>query len=332
MSWHHMSRTRLITAAGAVALATGPAVADAPQVVASIKPVHSLVAGVMEGVATPRLVVQGAGSPHTYSLRPSDARALDQAEVVFWVGPDLETFLEKPLQALASDAEVVALGETAGLLRLPTREGGLWERHAHEGHDEEHAYEGHDEGHREEHHPHAHGQIDMHLWLDPRNAQVMVEGIALALSEVDPGNAATYRGNAARLRERLAELDTALAEKLAPVQGRPFLVFHDGYHYLEHRYGLAAAGSITVDPERRPGARRLSEIHSGLDELDVACVFAEPQFEPALVETVVGGTKVRTGVLDPLGVDLEAGPSQYFQLLDQLAQSLVDCLGSAQSG
>lgn len=333
MSLRERLRGRLIVAPVAAGLALAPvsASAEAPRVVASIKPIHSLVAGVLEGVATPALVVQGAGSPHTYSLRPSDARALDEADVVFWIGPNLETFLEKPIRALSPDAEVVQLAEAESLTLLPTREGGIWEEHAAEhastaGHHDE----GHAQAHQDEHHAHAHGEFDMHLWLDPRNAEVMVGRIARVLTDADPDHAAIYQANAARLQAQLADLDAALAEKLAPVRDRPFLVFHDGYHYLEHRYGLAAAGAISVDPERRPGARRLGEIREHVEELDIACVFAEPQFEPALVETVVDGTDAKAAVLDPLGAGLDAGPAQYFELMNELADSLVACLGAAE--
>jgi zinc transport system substrate-binding protein len=302
----------------------------APAVVVSIKPIHSLVAGVMEGVGTPDLLIEGAGSPHSYALRPSQAMALDQAQVVFWVGEDLEAFLVRPLAALSDDALLVALHDVDGVRLLPTREGGMWAAngdedessgHAHEHEDEE----GHDEGH-------DHGALDMHLWLDPQNAAAMVDAIAATLSAADPAHAAAYGANAARMRAELASLDAELAAALAPVRERPFAVFHDAYQYFEDRYGLHAVGSITVDPQRAPGAGRLRDIRAGLEELDAACVFAEPQFRPALIETVVEGTGAGTGVLDPLGAELEAGPDQYALLLRALSGSLIECLGTPRSG
>ena len=310
-------------------------------VVVSIKPVHSLVAGVMEGLGEPVLLVQGAGSEHSYSLRPSQARALDQADVVFWMGETMETFLIKPLQALSGDAKVVALWQTPGLPLLPTREGGMWEEHDHgdehaeaheaegehaEAHEEE---SGHAEAHEEEH---AHGETDMHVWLDPGNAKVLVAAIATTLSDADPGNASTYQANAARLDQRLDELDRSLQGRLAAVADRPYVVFHDAYQYFEHRYGVRAVGAITINPTVRPGAQRLGAIRERLEHLDAACVFAEPQFEPALVETLIEGTSAGKGVLDPLGAAVEEGPDQYFGLMQGLADSLVQCLGTAQSG
>jgi zinc transport system substrate-binding protein len=312
-------------------------------VVASIKPVHSLVASVMEGVGEPTLLVKGTGSEHSYSLRPSEARALEQAEVVFWVGETMETFLLKPLRALAGNAKVIELSRTPRLTLLGTREGGMWEAHEHEGehpgadvergadHAGAHGNEGE---HAEVEHgaaDNAHGETDMHIWLDPGNAKVLAAAIASALGDADPSNTAVYQANAERLRQRLDELDRSLAHRLATVADRPYVVFHDGYQYFEHRYRVNAVGAITINPTVRPSAQRIGEIHERLEQLDAACVFAEPQFEPTLVDTVIEGTSAQTGVLDPLGAALDAGPTQYFQLMNGLADSLVSCLGTAKS-
>jgi zinc transport system substrate-binding protein len=313
------------------ALLPGPALAEI-DVVASIKPVHSLVAGVMAGIAEPVLLVKGASSPHGYSLRPSDARALDEAQVVFWIGENLETYLTKPLQALSAAAHVVPLSEAEGVRLLPAREGGVWEEHEQESGEGKRAHAEIDEAaheRAEQEAIHEHGRFDMHIWLDPHNADAMVNAIVAALSDADPPNASTYRENGGEVRRRLKQLDETLSAELAPVADRPFVVFHDAYQYLEERYGLDAVGTISVDPGRRPGARRLTRIQSSLSELDAACVFAEPQFEPALVDTVIEGTSARKGVLDPLGAALEPGPEQYFQLMYGLADSLTGCLGEA---
>jgi zinc transport system substrate-binding protein len=332
--------------------AGGPVAGAEIDVVASIKPVHSLVAGVMQGIGEPVLLVKGTGSEHSYNLRPSQARALEQAEVVFWVGETMETFLVKPLEALAGNAKVIELWQVPGLTLLATREGGMWEAHEHgddpagadaDHHKGEHADEHEDEGehaahegeHAEEHEAgadRAHGETDMHIWLDPGNAKVLAAAIATELADADPENAAIYRANAERLRQQLDELDRSLEDRLATVANRPYVVFHDAYQYFEHRYGVKAVGAITINPTVRPGAQRLGEIHERLERLDAACVFAEPQFEPTLVQTVIEGTNAQTGVLDPLGAGLDVGPDQYFQLMNSLADSLVNCLGTAKSG
>jgi zinc transport system substrate-binding protein len=313
-------RTSLLALAGTLIFSgtahMGTAMAADPvKVVASVKPIHSLVAGVMKGVAEPSLLVKGAASPHSFNLRPSDARALNQADLVFWVGEDLETFLAKPIQSLAGKAQPVALMEESGLTLLPTREGGAWEKHEDHGHE--------DHGHEDEH-----GTHDAHVWLDVDNARKMVATIAGKLSERDSANAARYQANAASLTERLTALDAELKTTLAPVKDRPFVVFHDAYHYLEDRYGLNAVGAITVSPDQRPSAQRLSQLRSKISSLDAACVFAEPQFEPTLVATVVEKTAAKRGTLDPLGAALDDGPELYFTLMRGMAASLVSCLKS----
>ena len=259
--------------------------------------------------------------------------------MVFWVGETMETFLVKPLHALAGDASVIELWRAPGLTLLPTREGGMWDAHEHGA---EYAGAEPTTGQLARRQArrrwstgaahHAHGETDMHIWLDPGNAKVLAAAIAAALGDADPSNAAIYQANAERLRQRLDELDRSLEDRLATVTDRPYVVFHDAYQYFEHRYGVKAVGAITINPTVRPSAQRLAEIRERLEQLDAACVFAEPQFEPTLVETVIEGTSAQTGVLDPLGAALDAGPDQYFQLMNGLADSLVDCLGTAKSG
>lgn len=353
-----MTRYRLGLAASTAFLILSPTLASAaPDVVVSIKPVHSLVASIMKGVGEPSLIVEGAASPHTYTLKPSNARALENADLIFWVGPGLEAFLEKPLEALPKDAKVVELEDADGLTKLPFREGGAFEGHDHgehakeggehahaeaeeDGHDHAHedghdhgaekaaASDGHDDhGHGDHaHDEHEHGGIDMHLWLDPTNAKAMAADIAKSLAEVDPSNKATYEANLTALNTEIDALDAEIAAQLKPVLEKPFIVFHDAYQYFEKRYGVRVAGSVTVSPETMPGAERLSSIHAKIEELGAACVFAEPQFEPKLIGVVTEGTKAKSGVLDPEGGALEAGPALYGQLMRNLATSMSTCL------
>ena len=302
------------------------ALATQPQIVTSIKPVHSLVAGVMQGVGEPLLLVSGGASPHDYSLKPSEARAIDQAQVVFWIGPDLESFLIRPLDNVKNKVRVVALLDAPGMTVLPLREGGAWEPHGHEhGHDE-HSHETPEDGDDHEH-EHVHqADHDPHVWLDPVNAIAMVRRIMTVLGEVDIAHHADYQRNGAALIERLDHLNQRLATELAPVRQQPYLVFHDAYQYFERRYDLDAIGSVTMSAERRPGAKRVADIQARIRDLQVRCVFSEPQFQPALVETIIAGSAARRGVLDPLGAELPPGPDAYFQLLQGLATSLRACL------
>jgi len=291
--------------------------AEEPQVVASIKPIHALVAGVMQGIGEPALLIEGGASPHDYSLRPSEVQLINRAQVVFWVGPELESFLQRPL----ANARVrsVELLETPGLNRLSIREGGPWEAHEH------HDAQGKG-NHEEDHGHHAHDGYDAHIWLDPRNAMAMVRQISTVLSELDLAHQAEYEQNSAALTERLEVLDQELMAQLAPVKEVSYFVFHDAYQYFEQRYTLNAVGSIVASPEQLTSARRVQEIRNLIRSDQARCVFSEPQFEPALVATLVEGTEAQRGVLDPLGTDLVAGPEAYFQLLHNLATSLRTCL------
>lgn len=307
--------------AAALALASAslvalPALADDLHVVASIKPIHSLVASVMQGVGEPALIVKGAASPHTYTMKPSDAAALAQANVVFWTGQDMEKFMEKPLASLSGKATAVALLETPAIITLKPREGGTFEPHEHEG--EAHA--------AADHHDHDEEETDPHFWLDPENGRAAVKVIAATLSAADPVHAAAYSENAARTDADLAALETKIAAELAPYKDKPFIVFHDAYQYFEKRFGLSATGSVTVSPEVQPGAARIAEIEKKIRTLGAVCIFSEPQFEPKLMETIAAGTKTFRGELDPEGASLTEGPALYPQLLQALADNLKECL------
>ena len=279
-------------------------------VVASVKPVHSLVSGVMEGIGRPDLIVKGAASPHTYSLRPSQARQLEDADLVFWMGHELESFLEQPLEAIATKAHIVELIDSSKLKKIKMREGGMFDAHAHDDHDE---HEGH-------------GEFDVHVWLDPENAKVLVNEIKLALIELDPVNASKYESNSNKMNMKLDQLIDEVSNKLESDKGKGYVVFHDAYQYFEQRFGMSAVGSITVSPEVVPGANRIRELKNKINELNAHCVFSEPQFEPKLVSTVVEGTQANTGVLDPLGASINDGPELYFTLIRNMADSLHECL------
>lgn len=281
--------------------------AEGPSVVASVKPLHSLVAGVMAGIGEPGLVVDGAASPHSFSLSPSSARMLGEADLIFWIGPQLETFLERPLSNLAGAAEVVRLIDAKGITLIQPE--GF--SHARNG---------------------AAGEIgpdqaaDAHIWLDPGNAAAMVETISTALARIDPENAADYRRNADMMRADLLALTNETQTKLGPVRGRPFIVFHDAYRYFEQRFDLASAGALTVNPEVMPGAARLAALRAKVEAAGAVCVFTEPQFNDRLVDVLIAGTPVRKAALDPLGAALEPGPGLYFRLLRGMTEAFQHCL------
>lgn len=304
----------LIPAQGGEAPKGGPHGGGALKVAASIKPIHSLVAGVMKGAGEPVLIVRGGASPHTHSLRPSGMRTLQNARLVFWVGAELEAFLQKPLANLSGGARAVALFRAGGMGR---RAGG---RDRAGGREDEHA------GEKPRSHGRGHGEADMHIWLDPVNARRMVDVIEAELSRADEARAALYRANASGLTEKLEALETEIRAMLAPVSGVPYIVFHDAYRHFESRFGLSPLGALTLSPGRSPGAKRLAAIRRKIRALGARCVFAEPQFTPRLVKMIVAGSGARVGTLDPLGADLKAGEEMYFSLMMGLASSLAGCL------
>ena len=279
-----------LAAALAFGLCAGHAAA-APRTVVTIGPVHALVAGTMAGVDRPALLLKGAASPHGYALKPSDMRALHDADLVFHVGGGLEEFLEPLLGEL--DGEVVALGGAEGVVRREVRDG---------------------------------GKADMHVWLDPLNAKAVVAAAARALSRADPANAPAYAANRRRLDRRLDALHAELEAALAGARGRPFLVLHDAYRHFEARYGLTGLGAVMPPPHTPPGARRVAEMREKVTAAGAACVFADPGPVSALAQTVAAGTPARLGVLDPLGAALPVGEEAYFTLMRELADSLASCL------
>lgn len=287
----------------------------APKVIASIVPVHSIVASVMGDTGAPELLLSGKNSEHTASLSPQQLSDLGQADVVFMIGSGLE---HKLAQVSGSDAvggrKFISLSEAAGIKTLPVRQGGTFEVHE-EPEGEEHG--DHDE---------AILKFDPHVWLDPENVKAMTNAVAADLSKADPDNAKTYEANAAAFVALLDQLMAAISADTKPIQNKPFIVFHDAYQYFEKRFGLTAVGSISDVSAAAPSARRLNEIRSKLEETKAVCVFREPQFDAKYVTVVLEGSQARQGVLDPIGSELTPGPKAYAELLTRLAKGARDCL------
>ena len=303
-----MRLTKLLPAV-LVAASTAPAAAEAPKVAVSIAPIHSLAAAVMADAGDPTLIIDPRQSEHTFQLKPSHARILAESRLVIWVGPALEPMFERTIGALPKGARVLTLTRIRGLALLPRRIGLDWDRDRDGDHDHG-----------------AAGLFDPHVWLDPDNARLIVEVIRDALVELDPPNAYLYTRNAARTASAIQDLDRTLRAALAPLKGRRFVVFHDGYQYFERHYDFVASGAIELSPEAPPGARRLTDLRERIRGGDIACVFAEPQFSPALVQTVTEGLPVRTATLDALGFGYAPGPALWFDVMRGLARSLAGCL------
>ncbi len=321
----------------------------APRVVADITPVHSLVAQVMAGVGEPALVIQRGASPHSYALRPSEAAALERADVVFWMGEELTPWLDGALGNLAADAEQVALLHAPETIRYAFRDRVLNEatghhdgdehdhghdehdHHEHDHHDHHDQHDDHDDHGHDTHaqHDHAHDGVDPHAWLDPVNARYWLSVIATTLAAQDPANADQYQANAAAAQADIDTLINQTGQALSPVADVPFIVFHDAYQYLERRFELNTVGAISLSDARDPSPSHIADIRAIVAEEQARCVFAEPQFNPDLVETVLNGTQAQTGVIDPLGSDIATGPDFYANWMRAMTKSLLDCLGSS---
>ena len=346
-----MSR-KLLTLSLTATLMGGTVFADAPRVAVDIAPVHSLVTRVMEGVGTPDLIIQAGASPHEYSLRPSEAAALQDANLVFWIGAGLTPWLADTIETLAPNANVTELLEADGTIELEFREGALFEAHDdHKEDDDDHADEAHDD-HEEESHDdhddekadhddhsdddhddeeaghdeHEHGNHDPHAWLSPQNAMTWMNVIAGQLSAADPDNAGAYFANAAVGRAEIKVLIGEVTAMLEPVRDGRFIVFHDAYQYFETDFNFPASGAISISDASDPSPARIAEIQDRIAEQGIDCVLAEPQFNPGLVATVLEGSNAQTGILDPLGSDLKPGSALYPQLIRNLSTALAGCM------
>ena len=311
------------------------------KVVTSIKPIHSLASYLMDGIGKPELIVDGYASPHGFSMKPSHAKMLQNADLIFWVGEDLENFLEKPLKSIAKKAEKIELIEIKGLNVLKFRERNIFDEHDHDdhGHDDhgkkeddhdDHDHDDHgkkeehdDHDDHDEHEGHAHGEFDPHIWLDTMNAKAMLNEMGEHLIENDPKNEAKYKSN---LDKALKDIDKLTIEVMTELNNSvSSIVFHDAYQYFEKRFNVNVLGAFTVNTDVMPGAEQLAEIREIIEHDKVACVFSEPQFNPDIINAVAKDMKIKTGVLDPLGATLDSGKDLYFKLIRNMSASFKGC-------
>ncbi len=360
-------KTSFATASGLglmASLLSSAALAEVPQVATDIAPVHSLVAMVMGDLGTPAMIVRPEASPHGYAMRPSEAQALNDADLVVWIGEALTPWLEGPLDNLAGGAQHLELLSVEGTVLHDYREGATFaahdhvhgdedhgeEDHAHDdddhdGHDhDDHDHEAHD--HDEHDHDHDHDEVteddhnhdhaaegddhdhagtDSHAWLDPANARLWLGAIAAELSALDPDNAATYAANAAASQARIQALEDSLQADLEPLRDMRFVVFHDAYQYFERRFGLSAASAISLSDASTPSAGRIAELQEAVSAMGAVCVFSEPQFNADLIGAVFADT-VTVRTLDPLGFAATPGPDLYPQILEAMAAEFTGCL------
>jgi zinc transport system substrate-binding protein len=292
------------------------------KVVTSIKPIHSLASYLMDGVGKPDLIADGYASPHAFAMKPSHAKMLQNADLIFWVGEDLESFLEKPLNSVAKKAEKIELMEIKGLNKLEFRERNIFEERDDHGHDE-HKEHGHKEDKHDDHQGHAHGEHDPHIWLDPMNAKVILSEMAEHLIENDQKNEAKYKENLKKAHKDLDKLTKKVKSELE--KDFKSIVFHDAYQYFEKRFDINILGAFTVNPDVMPGAEQLAKIREVIEHDKVSCIFSEPQFNPDIIKAVAKDTNVETGVIDPLGATLNPGKDLYFDLIENMSKSFKGC-------
>ncbi len=293
------------------------------KVVTSIKPIHSLASYIMDGVGSPDVIVDGYSSPHSFQLKPSHAKMLENADIIFWIGEGLENFLEKPLDTISKKAKKIEFLDVKGIKKLKFREKNIFDEHDHDEHKHEEDEHKHEEDEHDGHDDHGHGEYDPHIWLDPENAKLMVKVITKELSELDSKNASIYEKNS---KKALSDLDKLIKKvKKDTNKDLRFVAFHDAYHYYEDRFGINLLGALTVNPDVLPGAEQLAEIREVIEHEKVNCIFSEPQFNPDIIKSIAKDTGIKTGVLDPLGANLDKGKNLYFDLIKNISTSLKGC-------
>lgn len=296
-------------------LMAGPLSSASAAVVTSIRPLGFIASAIADGVTPTEVLLPDGASPHDFALRPSDIQRLRSADLVLWVGPDMEAFLTKALVPISADRKL-AISELPAVKPLLMK--------GEDGDDHDHAGEAHN--HADDDHGHHHGEYNMHVWLSPEVAKVTAIAIHDRLLELMPQNKDKLDANLRQFENLLTQTDKNVGNMLTPVQGKGYFVFHDAYGYFEKHYGLSPLGHFTVNPEIQPGAQRLHQIRTQLVEQKAVCVFAEPQFRPAVINAVAKGTKVRSGTLDPLGIGIALGKDSYGKFLTALSNQYVSCL------
>ncbi|MEX2979300.1 zinc ABC transporter substrate-binding protein ZnuA [Serratia fonticola] len=286
-------------------------------VVTSIRPLGFIASAIADGVTPTEILLPDGASPHDFALRPSDIQRLRSADLVLWVGPDMEAFLTKSLTQLPANKQL-AISELPAVQPLLMK--------GDDDHDHDHAAEAHSHADGDDGHDHHHGDYNMHVWLSPEVAKVTAIAIHDRLLELMPQKKDKLDANLRQFEDQLAQTDKNLVKMLTPVQGKGYFVFHDAYGYFEKHFGLSPLGHFTVNPEIQPGAQRLHQIRTQLVEQKAVCVFAEPQFRPAVINAVAKGTNVRSGTLDPLGTGIELGKDSYGNFLTALSKQYVSCL------
>ncbi|MBI6547296.1 zinc ABC transporter substrate-binding protein ZnuA [Xenorhabdus lircayensis] len=297
------------------ALVAGVNCSAQADVVTTIRPLGFIAAAIADGVTNTQVLLPDGASPHDYALRPLDVRKINQADLVVWIGPDMETFLAKPIAKIERNKQLALAGLSTikpFLLKNSEDDNDLSESNQHK--------------HETDHELHHHGEYNMHVWLSPEIAEKAAQAIYDQLVEQYPQQKQQLEVNLRKFNGQLAQTDKNIASILKPVREQGYFVFHDAYGYFEKHYRLAPLGVFTVNPEIQPGAQKLHYIRTQLVEQKVKCIFAEPQFRPAVIHAVAKGTDVRIGILDPLGSGIVLNKDSYMKFITQLSGQYASCL------
>ena len=290
-------------------------------VVTSIKPLGFIASSIADGVTDTEIIVPTGASPHDYNLKPSDVQKLKSAELIFWIGKDVDAFLEKSIHQV-DQQNVLAIADITGVKELLTKS----EHHHHDEH------ESHEHSHDHAHDGHHHEvdenglTINWHVWYSPEISKLAAAQLADKLAEKYPSQKAKITENLANFNRTLDEQSAKIKGQLAAYQDKGFYVFHDAYGYFNDAYGLKQTGAFTINPLVAPGAQTLAHIKEEIEAHKVSCIFAEPQFTPKVIDTLSKNTGVHVGRLDPIGDGISLGKNAYGNFMQFTADSYAECL------
>lgn len=309
-------------------------------IVTSLKPIELLVRAVATEQTRITTLVPANASPHTYQMRPSERKALANADLIFWVGPSMETFLERLLTGNEFRDRALALAPTD--LSASTEEhhdeqddhgGGHQDHDEHEKHAKAEAGHGehHDEGSNEHpgqdaHDAHDHGEgDDPHIWLDPALALAMVERIHEKLSQLPGADQTALDRNLAEFRSGLARTEQRIQTQLGKMKEVSIFTYHDAFSRFAEHYGLNIAGVMTLSPERSPGARHLADVQDKLTRAGNPCLLTEPQFNRKWWQSITADIDLTMSTWDPLAADIPADAEGYLKFQQHLADAVTAC-------
>ena len=278
------------------------------KVIATIKPLYSLVASVMGDKGKLSLMVNSGLDPHMYRLKPSNIREIHDSDVVFYIDPDMEIFLKRIFRRSYGNFMAVPMARQKKISLIPYRTSKIW-----------HMDEGVEQESRKD------DAQDLHIWLDPANARRIVQVIEEVLSDQDPYNRLTYIQNAQKTITRLYALEEEIREKLRPLREKPMIVYHDAFQYFEKSFGLKSIGAILLKADQTPSVKHIKILKKLAQNYKVTCVLGVPGAHPRIATVVMNGTNAGYGIVDPLGLYLDKGPDLYFDMMKEMAQSIIDC-------